>query len=137
MQPVVIDDHGVHRFQANAIVRYLREHGGLDLNKIEIAYQTGAGCFAEDKRQFMQLLGYSVSGWRGLTDHRADGGLTFADLDPAEAAARPGNSDADCIREALRLLAMSGSCEKAVRALAGSPSGRRIYAAANETEPKP
>ena len=101
MQPVIIDGHGTHRFQANAVVRYLLDHGGLDLNKLAIAYQAGDGFPAEDMRQFMQLIGYSVSGMSGLTDYRDASESVYADLDAGLSAARPENSDGECIHRAL------------------------------------
>lgn len=69
MQPVDFDGksqlgspRGVIRFKQNAIVRWLLENGGLDLN--DIARQN----FSDDDRtQFAQLIGYSVSGFGDLS----------------------------------------------------------------------
>lgn len=61
IQPTVTDAHGVLRFKANAIVRYLLDNGGIDLN--HIAAQEFSD---EDQRQFAQLIGYSVSGFASL-----------------------------------------------------------------------
>ena len=124
MQPVIVDAHGVHRFKSNAVVCYLLDRGGIDLNALAIAYQTGDGFPAEDMRQFMQLIGYSVSGWGGLTDYRSDGGDVFAEQDPAYDAATPGNSDGECIARA-RSMAM----RLAADILIGSPTGRRLAVA--------
>jgi len=33
MQPLIRDDQGVIRFKKNAIVRYLIDHGSIDLNQ--------------------------------------------------------------------------------------------------------
>lgn len=76
MQPVVRDEHGVLRFRANAIVDALlerdsergkiypdfpaRSDGGLNW----IATQEFS---QEDREQFAQLIGYSVSGYHELS----------------------------------------------------------------------
>jgi hypothetical protein len=58
MQPIEPDAHGVMRFKANAIVRHLLEtHPTESMNTIAL------GRFSrEDREQFAQLIGYSVSG---------------------------------------------------------------------------
>ncbi len=61
VQPVIEDIHGVWRFKHNQIVNHLLEHGGIDLNQI--------ACLSfskEDRAQFAQLIGYSVSGYSEL-----------------------------------------------------------------------
>jgi len=60
-QPFV-DIEGVERFQANPIVRYLLDNGGIDLNGI-----ARQGFDADDEQHFAQLIGYSRSGWGGLS----------------------------------------------------------------------
>lgn len=61
IQPLSKDAHGVLRFKRNAIVCYLLDHGGIDLNQI------GAMEFTkEDRQQFAQLIGYSLSGYGEL-----------------------------------------------------------------------
>lgn len=57
MQPIVIGLDGVCRFKENEIVRYLLDNGGIDLNKIAMLDFSD-----EDRTQFAQLIGYSVSG---------------------------------------------------------------------------
>ncbi len=57
IQPIEPDDSGVLRFKGNAIVRHLLDHSGIDLNKLERMNFSN-----EDREQFAQLLGYSVSG---------------------------------------------------------------------------
>ena len=59
-QPVIMVD-GQPRFQQNAIVRYLLDHGGITLN--DIARHPFSD---EDTRQFMQLIGYSLDGYAEL-----------------------------------------------------------------------
>lgn len=60
MQPIVQDEHGVVRFKENKIVRDLVDSGKLDLNAT-------AHYPFEDRSQLSQLIGYSVSGWGGLS----------------------------------------------------------------------
>lgn len=61
MQPVVLAPDGVVRFKANAIVRHLLDRGGSDLNKLaELPFDV------DDRVQFAQLIGYSVSGFGDL-----------------------------------------------------------------------
>lgn len=57
MQPVVVDEHGVHRFKENAIVNFLLRAGPYDMNKLAMMSFSD-----EDREQFAQLIGYSVSG---------------------------------------------------------------------------
>ena len=61
MQPVGLDDHGVLRFKRNAIVEYILDNGDIDLNDIACKDFT-----REDRAQFAQLIGYSVSGFSEL-----------------------------------------------------------------------
>jgi hypothetical protein len=59
-QPVVFTD-GVARFKENAIVSFLLNAGPFDMNQLALMP------FSEDDRnQFAQLLGYSVSGFGEL-----------------------------------------------------------------------
>lgn len=61
VQPVVLDEHNTARFKANAIVRYLidvcTQKGICDMNSLAILPFN-----REDREQFAQLIGYSVSG---------------------------------------------------------------------------
>lgn len=61
MQPVEFDADGVARFKANAIVRFLLDAGPFDMNVLFCAPFK-----REDREQFAQLIGYSVSGAGGL-----------------------------------------------------------------------
>lgn len=61
-QPIYLDDKGVGRFKPNRIVRTLLDTGKLDLNDL--------GCMEfsrEDREQFAQLIGYSVTGFGELS----------------------------------------------------------------------
>lgn len=66
-QPIEIVD-GVERFKVNPIVRFIFGRSDLDLNKLsQIPFDL------DDKKQFMQLLGYSVDGYNDLfpeEDHK-------------------------------------------------------------------
>lgn len=62
MQPIIQDDSGVIRFQKNAIVRFLLDAGPFDMNQIALMPFT-----QEDREQFAQLIGYSVSGFGELS----------------------------------------------------------------------
>ncbi len=62
LQQMVCDEHGVIRFRQNKIVDFLLEAGPFDLNQIcRMNYSR------EDYAQLMQLIGYSVSGYGGLS----------------------------------------------------------------------
>lgn len=63
MQPLVKDANGVIRFKANRIVRHLLDHGGIDLNAIAILDVP-----QDDRVQFAQLIGYSLSGFHELNE---------------------------------------------------------------------
>lgn len=62
-QPIYKDEHGTSRFRANEIVRRLLEDGPFDMNQIAL----WQGVSDEDRAQFAQLIGYSVSGWGSLS----------------------------------------------------------------------
>ena len=57
MQPIVFDEHNVARFKENKICSFLIDVGSIDLN--DIARQNFSD---EDRTQFAQLIGHSVSG---------------------------------------------------------------------------
>jgi hypothetical protein len=61
IQPIGPDENGHIRFQPNAIVRHLLDHGGIDLNQIACMEFSD-----EDRQQFAQLIGYSLSGYSEL-----------------------------------------------------------------------
>lgn len=67
-QPLVMESRVV-RFAANNIVRFLLDHGGVDLNKLAtIGY-----LFTQAEwEQFYQLIGYSVSGYGDLEQVSSD-----------------------------------------------------------------
>jgi len=61
MQPLYADEHGTTRFKANSIVRHLLDHGGIDMNDLAMLDFP-----VEDREQFAQLIGYSLSGFGEL-----------------------------------------------------------------------
>ena len=61
VQPVEKDERGVFRFKENKIVTYLLEAGPFDMN--ELARKDFS---REDREQFAQLIGHSVSGFSDL-----------------------------------------------------------------------
>ena len=65
-QPIVIDEYGVKRFKQNAIVRELLDRATaakvMDLNVIALMNFSD-----EDRQQFAQLIGYSLSGYGELS----------------------------------------------------------------------
>lgn len=68
-QPIVQDEHGTDRFLKNEIVIFLLDSGPFDMNMLaRIPFKS------EDRRQFAQLIGYSVAGFRELsyTDRTGD-----------------------------------------------------------------
>lgn len=62
IQPIYTDDQGAHRFQKNAIVEFLLDNGGYTLNDLAIMKFSN-----EDREQFAQLIGYSLSGFAELS----------------------------------------------------------------------
>lgn len=62
MQPIYLDDHGVVRFVANGIVRFLLDAGPFDMNMLaQMPFE------AIEYEQFAQLIGYSVGGFSELS----------------------------------------------------------------------
>lgn len=64
-QPLGLDDKGVLRFKSNAIVKELLDFAsskGFDMNTIAAHVHSN-----EDRRQFAQLLGYSLNGYSELS----------------------------------------------------------------------
>jgi hypothetical protein len=62
MQKIKFADDGVIRFVQNDIISYLVDIGAIDLNKLAVMEFSKA-----DRRQLSQLIGYSVSGYGGLS----------------------------------------------------------------------
>ena len=63
MQPLLFDAHGVLRFKANKIVQHLLStHPSVNLNTLARQPFTD-----DDRLQFAQLIGYSLSGYASLS----------------------------------------------------------------------
>jgi hypothetical protein len=67
-QPIEMDKHGVVRFRANSLVRYLLDAGGIDMSQIRLLPNIPR----EELRQFYQLIGYSVGGYEEVFDQDED-----------------------------------------------------------------
>lgn len=102
IQPLVTDQHGTLRFKENAIVRYLLDKGGVTLNDLALIP------FSQDDRmQFAQLIGYSLSGFSDLSyvddatfeaaTAMAEQGMNYKDARIATLAER-----LDSLKQALR-----------------------------------
>lgn len=62
VQPLIEEKYGVFRFKQNAIVRFLLDNGPHDLNALATEKFS-----QEDREQFAQLIGYSLSGFSDLS----------------------------------------------------------------------
>ena len=68
IQPLAIDAHGVMRFKGNAIVQHLLDtHQSCDMNRLACMDFTD-----DDRQQFAQLIGYSLSGYSELLSYVDD-----------------------------------------------------------------
>lgn len=88
MQDIEWDGAGVIRFRSNALVRHLLDEGGLTLNDLAILPNISGA----DWEQLAQLIGYSVSGWGGLS-YVSTEACQKADAIAYEVAKTPKNSD--------------------------------------------
>jgi hypothetical protein len=84
IQPIYTDEHGTVRFRPNRIVRTLLDTGALDLNKLAVMDFTD-----EEREQFAQLIGYSLSGFGELSY------VSDETYQAAESMAEGGTSEAD------------------------------------------
>jgi hypothetical protein len=92
LQPVVEDAQGTKRFKANDVVQYLLDHGGMDMNDLARLHFSN-----EDREQFAQLIGYSLSGFAELSY------VSDEAVEAAQAMAEdPGKTDLRARCEALR-----------------------------------
>jgi len=67
IQPLEKDEHGTVRFKSNAIVQHLLDAGHCDMNHLAVMSFS-----QEDREQFAQLIGYSLSGYSELSYVRDD-----------------------------------------------------------------
>lgn len=83
MQPAETDSTGVLRFKANAIIRYLLDNGPFNLTDL-----ANMRFDIDDWSQFMQLIGYSLSGYLDLSsvshESRERIELLYADREPGK-----------------------------------------------------
>jgi hypothetical protein len=102
IQPLYTDEHGTVRFRANALVRFLLDNGGIDMNKLAVEDFP-----VEDREQFAQLIGYSLSGFSELSyvrDITYEAAVMMAGTGVTEATARIAALEAtlDKVRVAVR-----------------------------------
>lgn len=104
IQPLLKDEHGTLRFKRNAIVDHLLHVGmnhGHDLNMIATMNFT-----TEDRQQFAQLIGYSLSGYSELSyvDDDAYGAAVEMSKGKSEDKARIKHLEAElkAVRKALQ-----------------------------------
>jgi hypothetical protein len=75
MQPVVLAEDNVIRFRPNRLVQWMLAQGErgerFDINRI-VAESQRRGYEPDEIEQFWQLVGYSVSGFGGLSDVRPE-----------------------------------------------------------------
>ena len=62
IQPIETDKNGTLRFKENKIASYLLDKGGIDMNALAMLEFSN-----EDREQFAQLIGYSLSGFGSLS----------------------------------------------------------------------
>lgn len=62
MQPLVRDKRGVIRFKSNKIIEWLIDSNRISMNELAVMPFSD-----EDRVQFAQLIGYSVSGFGELS----------------------------------------------------------------------
>lgn len=102
IQPLAKDKQGVLRFKGNAIVQHLLDHGGIDMNKLAVLD------FSKDDRiQFAQLIGYSLSGFGELSyvdneSYAAAEAMSKKGMSPAAARAKHNSDLLKSLRQALR-----------------------------------
>lgn len=74
IQPIAPDAHGVVRFKANRIVQHLLDtHPTVDMNTL-----AGMSFSDDDRQQFAQLIGYSLSGYSELRRYVSDEAFSAA-----------------------------------------------------------
>lgn len=84
MQPVIKDEDGAPRFRENAIIRYIVDHAGdvvhpgapaidpdtgrpFHQGRLDLGKLMTLDFPQEDREQFAQLMGYSISGYHELS----------------------------------------------------------------------
>ena len=105
IQPLYTDEHDVVRFRKNAIVRQLLDFAserGMSLN--EIARMPFS---REDRVQFAQLIGYSLSGFGTLSyvdndTYEAASIMKYGVMDERDAKIQALTEKLDAVRESMR-----------------------------------
>lgn len=102
IQPIFKEDNGTVRFKANVIVRRLLDTGPFDMNDIATWDVTD-----DDRRQFAQLIGYSLGGYSELMsyvdeEHYQAAAALTDNVDPRDAQIAYLRETIQGIRRALR-----------------------------------
>lgn len=102
IQPIITDANGTKRFKANKIVRYLLDAGGIDMDQLAIMPFD-----QDDREQFAQLIGYSLSGFSGLSyvsdvTHEAAGKMAEDGKSATDARIEVLEEKLDAVRSALK-----------------------------------
>ena len=86
IQQIEKDKDGIVRFRENKIVAYLLDNGGIDMNNLAVIDFSD-----EDREQFAQLIGYSLSGFGELSyvsNETYDTAVSIIEIGESEQAAR-------------------------------------------------
>lgn len=103
IQPLAQDNNGTLRFKENAIVRHLLDsHPSCDMNTI-----ARMDFSKDDRQQFAQLIGYSLSGYSDLRSYVDDDAYNAAakmaeGLTEEQARIAALQEELDAVRRALR-----------------------------------
>lgn len=102
IQPLEVDEHNILRFKSNAIVQYLLDAGPFDMNHLAVCNFS-----IEDREQFAQLIGYSLSGFGELSyvrDEKYSTASLMAETGKSELEARNDHlrEELDAIKDGLR-----------------------------------
>jgi hypothetical protein len=102
IQPLEKDSHGTLRFRENKIVNYLLKAGGIDMNKLaDIDFPQ------EDREQFAELIGYSLSGFSELSyvpdeTYAAASAMKYSGKDEKDARIETMTETLESLRKGLR-----------------------------------
>lgn len=105
IQPLQTDAQGVLRFKENLIVRNLLEFAetrGMDMNTIAVAEHSN-----EDRQQFAQLIGYSLSGYAELRSYVDDAAYMAAEAKSKNSKKSDVEIERDYYRDEIKVLRKS------------------------------
>ena len=101
MQPLETDPNGRIRFRANSVVRYLLDEAsaGRKCGMNELACQDFP---SEDRQQFAQLIGYSLTGYGELNSYVSDEAYAKAAYLARHPETHPVQAELEVLRELVR-----------------------------------